>query len=353
MTRFVLIDNNFKKKVKVIKRYLYLVKSECEKFEVGLRNFHNNQEVIQAKTVEFINQISTKVYIALDAHFHEITAILISECEYGRKYYTKNQRYKVYQEYYKRQLKEYFIGCEFVQQTLYKPFGYPGDFNTLDYIYRGGSSSASIYFNLMDNYIMGKSVATAVRGRRPYLLSNFEELIKLAKDSISIASVACGAAMEFIDFASEPISKPIDLYLLDSDNTALEKALFNIDNAGNEKIRPRYLNMNILAMDGTLKSVDGIDLVYSVGLFDYLRDGIFIKTAKRLFQLLSECGKLIIGNMALHPARAFMELIGEWHLLYRSEEELIELATRCGFEKYKIEVDTTGVQFYLVVEKNN
>jgi hypothetical protein len=70
-------------------------------------------------------------------------------------------------------------------------------------------------------------------------------------------------------------------------------------------------------------SLGTFDLIYSAGLFDYLRDRLAGRLADRLATMLNPSGQLLIANFAPDSAgRAYMECFMDWHLIYRDEVEL-------------------------------
>jgi extracellular factor (EF) 3-hydroxypalmitic acid methyl ester biosynthesis protein len=63
------------------------------------------------------------------------------------------------------------------------------------------------------------------------------------------------------------------------------------------------------------------DFVYCSGLFDYLSDRICAKLIQLFFSMLRKGGKVLVTNM--HSSvkdNCFMELVTEWHLIYRDEK---------------------------------
>jgi hypothetical protein len=94
------------------------------------------------------------------------------------------------------------------------------------------------------------------------------------------------------------------------------------------------------------------DIIYSLGLFDYLD----AKTATVLLQLLyaglNHGGLLVIGNFADHPGRSFMEAGMEWHLIYRSPEELLDLSKAAAPDAHHfVMTEPEGVNLILVCSK--
>jgi len=62
-------------------------------------------------------------------------------------------------------------------------------------------------------------------------------------------------------------------------------------------------------------------------------------------------GKLIIGNFSTeNPCVPFMELILDWHLIYRSKEDLEKIFKGFG-SKITVEREPLGVNLFVVIEK--
>ena len=99
--------------------------------------------------------------------------------------------------------------------------------------------------------------------------------------------------------------------------------------------------------------VDRFDLVWSAGLFDYFSDKLFVKTLQRIRRWLKPEGEVIIGNFGPHnPSRGAMEF-GDWFLKYRSPDQLMELATKAGFDDFEaaVEREELGINLFLNLRK--
>jgi extracellular factor (EF) 3-hydroxypalmitic acid methyl ester biosynthesis protein len=69
------------------------------------------------------------------------------------------------------------------------------------------------------------------------------------------------------------------------------------------------------------------DFIYAAGLYDYLNDRVASRLLEALFGLLKEGGNLWIANFL--PGildRAFMESFMDWWLVYRTTEQMLDLA---------------------------
>lgn len=98
-----------------------------------------------------------------------------------------------------------------------------------------------------------------------------------------------------------------------------------------------YVNSNIFRYQ-TKKS---FDFIWSAGLFDYLNDAAFVKLLKRFKAWQKKGVEIVIGNFneAHNPSLNYMEILGDWHLIHRTEDELIQLAKESEFSGREIEVN--------------
>jgi extracellular factor (EF) 3-hydroxypalmitic acid methyl ester biosynthesis protein len=137
--------------------------------------------------------------------------------------------------------------------------------------------------------------------------------------------------------------------MVDNDPAAISRARANtLVHAGRDcGSKIEFVCRNALRF----RSEDKFDLVWSSGLFDYLNNKTFVFLARRLKELLSSSGLLVLGNFASqNPSRPYMELVGEWFLVHRTRQELLRLAEAAGFQKKRCKVvcDETGLNLFLM-----
>lgn len=96
-------------------------------------------------------------------------------------------------------------------------------------------------------------------------------------------------------------------------------------------------------------------LVYSGWLFDYLDRSLGQRLVKQLFELLLPGGVLLLTavNPAM-PGRGFMECFMDWHLVYRTPAELLELTDlldRTAVRDLRLSSDPSGNVVMLEITK--
>src|SRR5262249_17478380 len=148
-----------------------------------------------------------------------------------------------------------------------------------------------------------------------------------------VLSLGCGSAREVELFLSNANLKNrrVEFTLIDQEQSALsytvEKTYPYVLTAKGQA-RVQCLNMSftdILRGTGGLAELPPQDLIYSLGLIDYLADRRAQALVRRLYETLAPGGLLIIGNMNETPLSNLwpMEFISDWTLYYRTEAQMM------------------------------
>lgn len=162
------------------------------------------------------------------------------------------------------------------------------------------------------------------------------------QSNINLLSIASGSARAVIEVLSQlklPNNK-IFVKFLDKNNDA---------NKHSQKLARSYLgsNLNNYDLDWITDTISGfskyyrgqkVDIVEMVGILDYFNDNQVLKTFSLIFDNLSDNGVLITSNISDNKERKFITKIIGWPMIYRTAEDLIELALRAGFDDKKIKV---------------
>lgn len=245
---------------------------------------------------------------------------------------------------------EFLLQSEFISHAFVKPFGYAGDHALMELIYSNEQRGGSIYAASKNSVYQNLPAAEAVRSRA----FGLERVLRELPEDARVLSLACGPAREVqrID-ADGGLSFDIDL--LDHDLRSLEfarskirsrRARYIVANAF-DMIKGQTVFPTVLARDDTGSSAAafhpvprGYDLVYSAGLYDYVRAyplnasrGVLGLT-RLLFDLVKPGGRLVVGNFTMPGGqnrhrlshRLMMEAYSDWKLIYRSTEEIAAFA---------------------------
>ena len=94
------------------------------------------------------------------------------------------------------------------------------------------------------------------------------------------------------------------------------------------------------------------DLIYTMGLFDYLTPPVAKAVIDKIYAMLKPGGMLIVGNYHVgNPDRYYMEYWMDWVLFYRTEEQFLAIAANLSDAQKTIEFEDTRCQMFLRVRK--
>ncbi len=228
-----------------------------------------------------------------------------------------------------------------------KPFGYSGDFFIIEKIYQFYLSENE-KIKKWDLFFQKTPAVVAVRNRKTLAISIFEQLNKNAagaqKDVLILGS---GPVTETYEFLEKNPDSSLVFEMLDMDKRAIDYA-----KTKNRKYLDRmtFHNRNVIRFDPEKR----YDLIWSAGLFDYFKAKHFVFLIKKYYEYLNEGGEMIIGNFNVeNPSRRSMEILCDWFLYHRSEDELKHYALQAGVEESKIDVlrEPLGINLFLRVRK--
>ncbi len=267
-----------------------------------------------------------------------------------------------------KKIKELFrklIGCwvyksPIMNMAYSRPRGYPGDFGLFEILYENRPLSEGIG-GIFDKYFLNNTYTVAVRSRKDKMkaiLRNYIENSPLS--SVKLLNVACGPCREIRELFEDPLftmGKKVTFTGLDNDGGALEFSKLVLSRLPSHT-EVRFVNENVLNLfrDSKYHTLIGKqDVIYILGLTEYLPDRIFQKLISFLFELLNHNGILVITYKdknipfpAIPPA-----WLCDWTFIKRSEDDLIKAASSLGEGKYshRIERESTGCIFFLILTK--
>ena len=172
-------------------------------------------------------------------------------------------------------------------------------------------------------------------------------------------NLACGSCRELKELLrGEAVRKEVDFTCIDQDREALDFAKDNLASYSQRNVTFRFIEDNILNLfkspDHYRKSLRTYDVVYSIGLADYLPDRILSKLLQFGYYLLESGGKFIITHKdkdryAPIPADWYCD----WNFVKRSQDDLITLVKNACKDGPRIDIERekTGCIFFLVLTK--
>lgn len=262
-------------------------------------------------------------------------------------------------QYTELQLTPEFLNGPIWRRSYRKPLGYPGDFEMMRQVYAWRREGTSAFGKLVHR--LGLDVAECIATRMSMVQRTIAETVA-AKAAAGgdgparIMTLGCGPAEEVFGYlGAEALPGPAAFTLVDQEQDALAHAyerIYPLTMRHRGRATVRCLQASFAEMMKIGPLVDAIppqDLIYSVGLVDYLSDRRARDLAAALFAKLAPGGRLVIGNMKdtqtgnLWP----MEFICDWTLHYRSEAGMLDMAEGLDAADCAVETDPTGRVYLL------
>jgi extracellular factor (EF) 3-hydroxypalmitic acid methyl ester biosynthesis protein len=240
----------------------------------------------------------------------------------------------------------------FVRRLQTWPRGYPGDWETIDYLLDGVNRTPDVDFaHHLERYALWCAAAQQHRNKVAYQAALCAQVMA-ANPAAKILSIACGGSRDLQTLVDRAHGFSGALVLNDADPSALE--------ISRQRLRPfshccTAIPGRVLDLRARLSMLGPYDLVMAGGLFDYLPDAIavrLLRTAHRDY--LAAGGVLYFTNIATgNPYRLWMGLVGDWRLLERTEADIRRLGARAGIADADVGLvrDTTGLAWLVQVRK--
>jgi len=262
--------------------------------------------------------------------------------------------------YLRTVLREYLKEAPFIERSITKPRGYAGDSMMMQMVYEDDYYGKTSFGKILHKHPLELASACAVRNRRRLINNHLNSFIETSpSENVSVLSVACGPAWEMQDFFREsPHKTKAKVYLLDQDEDALNEAKTGLSSIPeSDSFQVQYLQESVrtLMRKRTHSTFENLrfNFVYSMGLFDYLTQPVCNALVRNLYELTAPGGLLLIGNYSnKSPDQNYLDFLLDWPLLYKSEENMLEMASGLSGE-YSTEVgyEESGTQLFLKIVK--
>jgi len=266
----------------------------------------------------------------------------------------------MHKSYVRRQLHPHLLCSPFLYRTFKKPLGYAGDYEMVNMILRNEFDGSSVFAKLLNHVLLQAPPAEAHRNRIDYLVTSIREAAERKAQSgqrLRVMNLGCGPAEEVLRLLrSEEVTDVVDFVLLDFNDETIKYTQGRLEEARARHGRSANIIFEKKSVHQILKMAsqggfqkDEYDLVYCAGLFDYFSQKVCRKMVELFSSLVGPGGEVIVTNVAdTNPVSDWMEYVMAWDLVYRSRAEMEDLIPdRCANFDRKVEVDATGVNFFL------
>lgn len=240
-----------------------------------------------------------------------------------------------------------------------KPRGYAGDFEMLEKICSGYLCGDPLG-NAFDRFFQSQTAPQAVRNRTALIADSLVNFVcERPGARTHVVSFGCGPAID-IRRALQQLAgterQNVGFTLIDMDPLALDRASRRLEILLDEG-RLRCIRDNLLRMvqkGGTKEQLGEVDFLFCSGLFDYLDDQTVVATLSEFWNCLSPGGELMVFNFGpANTSRDYMEWIGNWYLIYRDAQTMMDLAEQASFDNNCVTVaaEETGADLYWQARK--
>jgi chemotaxis methyl-accepting protein methylase len=245
----------------------------------------------------------------------------------------ERERRDAVKEYTELALTPELRGGAIWDRSYTKPLGYPGDFGIMNQVYDWQRVGNTAYEMLLHR--VGLEVAECIKTRMEVVRAEIGDAVaaKGAERTTRILSLGCGSAREVETWLGKRrVESPrVEFTLIDQEQHALDYAYraaypHIVHDEGRCRLQCLQMSfMDVLRGTSGLNALPQQDLIYCVGLIDYLTDRRAAGLVRWLYELVAPGGLLIVGNMSETPLSNLwpMEFLTDWSLYYRTEAQMM------------------------------
>ncbi|MGK0189715.1 MAG: extracellular factor (EF) 3-hydroxypalmitic acid methyl ester biosynthesis protein [Verrucomicrobiales bacterium] len=348
------VDPKFKVIVTDIETLLSEFRRWLEQVELSLRAAPDRGRA-ETKVLDTLSEPFAGPVSEVFQRFEQIAALVGTQSE------------MVHGMHIKRRLHPLVLCSPFIYRTFRKPLGYAGDYEMVNMITKNSNEGATLFAKALNSWILSQAPAVGHRNRISILteriVAETTRAVGSGAPKVRVFNLGCGPAWELQRFlADHDICERCELNLLDFNDETLayvSTVLNGIRTSRQRRTPIRYVQRSVhqvlrKGMGGEAGSnEETYDIVYCAGLFDYLSDRICKRLVSIFYDALAPGGLLIVTNVdSSNPIRNIMEFLLEWHLVYRDQAQLRELAPDSAAEDdIKIYADKSGANIFLEVRK--
>lgn len=235
---------------------------------------------------------------------------------------------------------------------LIKPRGYPGDATLMDFAYGHPSIQDELDCCSPQGLEIYRHTASAPQSesarKRVRVMAARIESLAWSVPNVRVISIASGHARELEGLDNSLASRLASFVAVDQDELSLEQARLSAGNIPFESVR-----VNVITDD--LSPIAPAHLVYSLGLFDYLKTEHAVSVLNKMCRLAVPGGTVVVANLAPDAANlGYCEAIMDWWMIPRTEEEMRQLGESLvapDGRRGEIAIERHGCFHYLVLTK--
>ncbi|MEX2169084.1 MAG: class I SAM-dependent methyltransferase [Pirellulales bacterium] len=229
-----------------------------------------------------------------------------------------------------------------------KPRGYAGDYMMLTAIYDGKPLSRGLG-GYLDLFFLKTELGRAVPARMTSLHEFLRQEIGRRPTESSILNVACGPCQEYAHGFPSMQARGACVTCVDFDTEAIAYSQSSIVASRDDLPEFRFVRYNALRMKASrpfIEKYGQFDIVYSVGLCDYIPDQPLIAMLRGWGELLKPEGVLFIAFKDTERYdKTDYQWLTDWYFFQRTESECRDLFLAAGWREEELSMtrDATGI----------
>lgn len=251
------------------------------------------------------------------------------------------QTLRAVQTRFREAIHPWFDRSALMKHALAKPRGYAGDYEMLIAIYEGQPRSRGIG-GYLDLYFLQTELARAVparlQGVREFLIDEVAE----RGGTVTALDIACGPAREFTAGFALPDHCRLKVICLDHDEAALDYVRNRVAPQAPPNVALECVKHNALRMMSGVSNrrhFGAPDIIYSVGLCDYIPDEIMIRLLRGWRETVADGGVIYVAfkDCLLYNAARYQWLV-DWNFFQRTEADCLRLFEQAGYDTAEMEL---------------
>jgi SAM-dependent methyltransferase len=219
-----------------------------------------------------------------------------------------------------------------------KPRGYPGDAGTMDMIYRGTTPDGTSETGRRIFESTSRSAgALSVMFRRSVFRAYIDDTV-VHQPGGRILSVASGHCRELDDSLILKDGGGSQFVAIDQDPWVCRNIVQDYAHGG-----VKVLSRRISSLLDDDDALGRFDLIYAQSLFDYVGECVAGRLIDALARRLAPGGRLVVANFRPGcECRGYMDTLMDWHMAYRTTEQLASLFSACAGDDLRTFIDPHG-----------
>ncbi len=239
----------------------------------------------------------------------------------------------------------------FVRRLQDWPRGYPGDFETIEWLWRAENHAApGTFAHALERYALTSTIAQQHRNKVVFQAACVLEALERHPQA-RILSLACGSSPD-VRTISGHVKPGARFVMCDSDPDALAFSAGRLTAIAD---RCRFVHGMVPRVLRQVRDDGPYHLIFAGGLFDYLSDRLVALSLGAAWRtLLAPGGRIVFTNIARgNPFRVWLENLAEWQLIERAESDVERICREAGISApVTLDRESTGLALLASVRKD-